>query len=109
MISAGKLRHFGVIEQRGVSLDSFGQPVDSWSAVASCYMAIIPLKGRELFAAQAVQSETTVRIELRYVAGVLQKMRVNALGKIYNILSVINIDERNRELHLLCGEGLNQG
>lgn len=106
---AGHLRHRIVIQQSIITRDSYGQPVASWVSVATVWAAIEPLSGRELIAAQAVQSEITTRISLRYLPGITSAMRVVHGTRIYNIKTLLNLDERNRELQLMCSEGLNDG
>ncbi len=58
------------------------------------------------FAAQSTQADVTHRITLRYMSGITPKMRVNYNSRIFDILSVINVGERNRELQLMCRESI---
>jgi SPP1 family predicted phage head-tail adaptor len=110
MPRAGDYRHLVTIEAPVETTDSFGQAIKSWSTFATPYAAIEPLRGREFFASAQISAEITVRIRMRYLPGVTEKMRVVHNGKYYNIISPpINPNERNRELHLMCGEGLNAG
>jgi len=70
------------------------------------HASIEPISGREYFSAQTTQADVTHRINLRYVAGVKPKMRVKYGSRIFDILSVSNVDERNRELQLMCRESI---
>ena len=54
--------------------------------------------------AQQMQADVTHRVRFRYVAGVTAKMRVLYGARIFNVLSVINPEERNREIVLMCKE-----
>jgi len=100
----GELRHRITIQQQSSIQDGYGQPVSSWIDVATPWSSIEPLSGREFFAAQQVNSETTTRIKIRYLAGVVSKMRVVYGLKIYDILYVIDPEERHREMQLMCKE-----
>ena len=111
---AGLLRKRIVLQQRDVTVDSYGGQVNTWADVATVYAEIMPLSGRELFSAQAVQSEVSHRITVRYrselanpktVAG----MRAVYSGRVFNISASINEDERNRQITLMASEGLNNG
>ena len=51
--------------------------------------------------------EVTGRITIRYLAGIDEKMRIVYGDKTYNILAVINPEERNHTLQLLVKEILN--
>lgn len=109
---AGQLRHLLTIQQRQAGSPNkrpSGAPDESWTTFGTSYGAIEPLKGREFIEAQAVQARVDVRIRMRYLAGVTAAMRVSHNGVIYSIEAVINPELRNRELHLMCSQGVNNG
>jgi SPP1 family predicted phage head-tail adaptor len=105
-VKIGKLRHRIAIERVAETQDSDGSVLESWSAYATAQASIEPISGREYFAAQTTQADVTHRISLRYLAGITPKMRVKFEFRIFDILSVININERNRELQLMCRESI---
>ena len=45
-------------------------------------------------------------IIIRYLSGIVPKMRVKFGSRIFDILSVINVKESNRELQLMCRESI---
>ena len=106
---AGEIRKRIVIEQRSTAQDTFGGQVTTWSVVATVWAGIRPMSGRELITAQAVQSEVTHQIIMRYQAGIAARMRVRHDGRLFNILAVLDQNERHRQLTLLCQEGLTDG
>jgi len=108
-VRSGIYRHKITIQQPTESVDAFGQAIKSWSTYAQPFAAVEPLRGREYFASQQFNAEITTRIRLRYLSGVTPKMRVSFDGRIYNIQSIIDVSERNRETHLMCSEGVNDG
>jgi SPP1 family predicted phage head-tail adaptor len=71
---------------------------------ATAWASIEPLNGREFFAAQQVNAEVTARIRLRYLPGVTRQMQVKFGSRTFAIESVINVEERNRELQLMVKE-----
>lgn len=101
---AGKLRHKILIETKSNSIDSYGAVTETWSTYATVWGSIEPLNGREYFEAGKVSSEVTAVIKTRYVSGVLPLMRAKFGTRIYSIVSVININELNKELQLMCKE-----
>ena len=101
---AGALRHKIVIQEPTETQDSVGGPDATWSTFATVWASIEPLNGRELFAAQQINAEITARIRIRYLSGVIPKMRVSFGERIFEILSVINLEERNREMELMVKE-----
>lgn len=84
--------------------DSEGIVTETWTDFATVWAAVEPLRGREYFEAAAINAENTVRIRLRYKAGVKPDMRVIYSGRIFYIASVIDINERHQEMHLMCRE-----
>lgn len=101
---AGQLRHKVTIQQASQSLDSSRQPVNAWVKVAEVWCAVEPLSGRELMNAQQQQPDVTHRVRLRHRDDVTPKMRVLHGSRELYIESILNIDERDREQHLMCRE-----
>jgi len=100
----GNLRHRVTIQKPVITHDNIGQEVESWQEVAIVWASIEPLSGKEYFNAQQVNSEISTKVCIRYMAGITSKMRIVFKTHIYNILSVINFEERNIYLQLLCSE-----
>ncbi len=104
---AGRLHQRVTIEQvTGEARDGRGELTPTWGAFASNLpAAVVPLRGREFFEAHQENRELTHKIILRYLSGVTAKMRVNYGGRYFDIVSPpINVDEKNRELNLMCVE-----
>jgi SPP1 family predicted phage head-tail adaptor len=112
MLHAGALRHRITLEQLQAELDSDdGITAESWAAFASMIPAeITPLSGRELIAAQAVQSKVTTRIRIRWRDGVLPSMRVLHREQVFNIEAAVPDAASGREwLTLFCHTGPDEG
>lgn len=75
-IAAGRLRHRVRIEQRTLSQNELGGVLEDWQEVATVWAAIEPLSGRELIAAQQVNSKVTARLVIRYRSDLLPEMRL---------------------------------
>ncbi len=111
---AGDLRHQVTLQRRDTLRDSMGGQSLCWTDVCTTRAAITQLSGRELEIARAIHSEVTHGITLRYRPEFANPTRAAALrlrfkGRVFNIVSVNNVDERGRELYLVCSEGLNDG
>ena len=108
---AGRLRHRLVLQKKvnaSPARDEYGSALLDWETQATVWGSIEPLSGNELFAQQQVQSETRVRIVLRYYDGLDTTWRISHGGKYYNILEVIDRDVRNYQLTLLCRQGVSE-
>lgn len=103
-MKAGERRHYIIIEQVSESADARNEMTQTWSEYANAWAEIKPVRGREYFQAHAENVAADTRIILPYIAGITSKMRVRFGSRIYDIETVINIDERNRELNLMCVE-----
>lgn len=106
---AGRLNHLITIQEPTEIQDTTGQAVKSWGTFAQVWANIEPLSGREFLDAQQINAETKVRIRIRKLDDVTQKMRVSYDSKVYNINTIIHVHERQREMHLMCSEGTNDG
>ena len=109
MIHSGRLRHRVTIQQQSISRDSHGQKIMSWTDYKTVYAAVEPLQGREFFSSDAINSEVTTRIRIRWTSGIDTTMRVSFDSRIYNIKSVITPKEIHEEMQLMCKEGVDNG
>lgn len=104
-IEAGRLRHRVRIERpENQQSSGLGEVAQTWRLVAHRWAEVEPLSGRELLAAQQVQSAVTHRVRLRHCAALSPAMRVLHRGRALHIESVIHTAERGRETILLCTE-----
>ena len=103
----GRLNRRVTIQELSITKDQFNADIESWVDAATVWAHIEPLRGREYWQAKQVVGEVTGRITIRYLTGIDEKMQVVYGDKTYNILAVINPEERNRILQLLVKEVLN--
>jgi SPP1 family predicted phage head-tail adaptor len=97
------MRHRVTI-QRPVADPAWGGTT-TWQDHATVWAAIEPLSGREFFAAQQVQSETTGKITIRYIPGITADMRILHGSRIFELTAPpIDPQERHAELQLMVKE-----
>lgn len=109
-MNAGRLRHRVTIQQPVLSPDGLGGGSKTWSNVATVWADVTTSEGNVGINLETVVSDQTrslnmYRVKMRYRAGVGTNMRLLHRGRVLEILSVANIDERNKEMTLLCREG----
>lgn len=109
-IAAGRLRHRVRIEQRTLSQNELGEVLEDWQEVATVWAAIEPLSGRELIAAQQVNSKVTARLVIRYRNDLLPEMRLvhhkQGLDIIYNPVAFLEDKDSGLEyLTIPCSRG----
>jgi SPP1 family predicted phage head-tail adaptor len=104
-MNSGKLKHKieiqNSIDVRSASGAVSGQ---TWNPFCYAWASIEPLSGREYFAAAATQSIVSHKITMRYRAGIKTYFRISWNNRIFNIASILNTREENRELVLYCSE-----
>ena len=103
-MNSAKLRHQITIQSPPTALDAMNQPTGSYTTVATMWASIDPISGREYFAMQAVQSEVTHKITIRYCSLVKPNMQVLFGTRVFQIVSVLNLEERNIEMQIMCYE-----
>lgn len=122
-LEPGKLRHRIRIDEYVDVIDSAGEPVrgpqgeflKEWQDVfpgQDIWAAIEPLSAREFVQSQAMQSQITSRIIMRYRSGLDAAMRIVhlATGKIYNPDAFLTDKESGLEyLTVPVSEGVNEG
>jgi SPP1 family predicted phage head-tail adaptor len=101
---AGRLRHRIKIQEYTESQNTYGEVTKNWTDYATVWATFEPIKGKEFWESQQINAEITTKVTMRYLAGVKSKMRILLGTRIFEIDSVINPEERNRELQLLVKE-----
>lgn len=103
------LRHAIIIQEENATDDGGGGLTNPWAnpvEVARARSCIEPLRGFERLRAQQLESPVTHKITLRYRAGIKAQHRILFGTRVFNIRSVINIEERNRWLEIMADEGV---
>jgi len=101
---AGNLRHRLQIQTASETRGTQGSVSRTWQTDETVWGSIEPLSGRELLAAQQVDSEITHRVIVRGYPGLTSASRLKHGARILKIKSILNKEERGEEMELLCGE-----
>jgi SPP1 family predicted phage head-tail adaptor len=98
------LRHRLALEELQRVSDEGGGFAESWITVATLWCDFRPLAGLETVEADRVAGRVSHEVSLRYRPGVQPAMRFRKGARLFHILTVINVDERNHWLKCLCEE-----
>lgn len=106
----GQMNQRITIQRRSATKDAYGQEIDSWIDVAEVWAYIRPISGREKLRAFAVESDLSHTVTVRYSAALLPPKTVDAWrvmygDRVFNITSVMNVDEGNKLIVFDCVEG----
>ncbi len=98
------LRHRLTLEELERVSDDGGGFTETWVEVAELSADLRPVGGLETVEADRLAGRVSHEVALRYRPGVVPAMRFRKGARLFHILSVINVDERNRWLKCLCEE-----
>ncbi len=89
--------------QRESGRDDYGEPVDTWKPFKEgIWASKDPLLGNEYFNALTADTKVEVKVNMRYIPGITNEMRIQHGDEVYEILSVVNVRGLNRELLCYC-------
>lgn len=91
------------IQLKSASVDSFGQPIDTWTDLIDCLATIESVSGREFIGGQAIQSEVTQIVTVKYRTWIKPNMRILYGSRIFQVMYMI-VNEENLDLKLQCKE-----
>jgi len=101
---AGNLRHKITFQQLTVANDTWGHSNETWTDEVTTFAAIWPLRGTERLEAAKLDNEVSHKIRIRYKKGLHPKMRIKFGTRYFNVLSIINPDERNIYQEIMASE-----
>jgi SPP1 family predicted phage head-tail adaptor len=103
-VAAGALRNVVAVEELTKTRGSMGQVVEDWAQTRTFRARIVPVKGKELLENGKEVMKKPVRIYCRYPQVLPNGCRLKYNSRIFDVVSVVNIDELNRELEILTEE-----
>lgn len=114
-MQSGELRHRISLQRLATGSPQrmpMGAPDAAWGEVAQVWANVRDLGGRELMAAQQMQSKVDSEIVMRYATAAAYSItaadRVSFRGAYYTIEAVLTFVEMDKTV-LRCSRGLNQG
>ncbi|MDD5406009.1 MAG: phage head closure protein [Sulfurovaceae bacterium] len=102
----GPLNRLITIEQKAQTRDALGGVAAGWSEFTKAWAAINPVSGSSRYVSAERHSEATHQITIRWVNGVTPKMRVVYGIRVFEIISALNIAERNKQMIIVAKEVL---
>jgi len=100
----GRMRRRVTIQSPQKTEDGMGGHTISWSDVAEVWAEIEPLRGTEYFYAHQIKNEVSHRVRIRFRSDITEEMRIKLGDRVFNIESILDIEEAHRFLEILCIE-----
>jgi SPP1 family predicted phage head-tail adaptor len=106
---AGELRQRLILQQNQPNTGSYGERLPDWVSLSTIWGAVNPVSARQFIEQQRDQAEITHKVKIRFRSDIKSGMRLLFGTRILHIEGVLNTDEANRELLLMCREVINGG
>jgi SPP1 family predicted phage head-tail adaptor len=104
-INIGKFRHRVSIQSMSDSTaDDYNQTTQIPVTIGTRWASVKPLTGKALEYGKQIKEQVTHEIRLRYFPALTPDNLLLFGTRVFEILSVINVDERNEELIVMCSE-----
>jgi len=105
-MTTGALRERIIIQSESLTPDGLGGFSTAWIDDVTLWAQIKPKTGREALEAMQVRNMQMYDVIIRYRTGITPKQRISWGSRIFNIRAVMNKDEREKYLTLVCEEGV---
>jgi SPP1 family predicted phage head-tail adaptor len=107
MPNASNFRDYVELQTRSTTSDGMGGSVDEWSSAGNFWCKVTPLSANQRLYAKRLEENITHKIVTRYrsdlTVGIEQ--RILWRGRLFQIQSVIDIEERRQFLEIMAVEG----
>lgn len=104
MIAAGKLNRRIEIQEKTLTADADGYKAESWEKLYTPMAYIQTVTGREFHAGRRLLADANMYFIIWYKSGITTQNRIKYNGKIHEILSVEDVSEAHREMHIVAKE-----
>ena len=100
MIDPGRLRERVTVQQATENRNALGETTQSWATFAERWASVDGLSSREVLLQGQQRTEISHRVRMRYVAGMTGTMRILWRGRVLEIASLLEHNNRSEhELH----------
>lgn len=106
MKGIGSLKKRLEIQTNANSVDAGGGISSDFSTSQTVWGALKPLSGKEVFTQGQVQKNVTHEIIVRYNSSLTTANRIKFGTRLFNVRSVIDLEERGEYFKILAEEGV---
>ncbi len=100
----GDMRHRVTFQEEMKTPDGHKGFTVTWIYFKEVWGSVTPLSSRERFFSQQIKAEVTHRVEVRYLEGITEAMRISHRGRVLLIAGIIDVEERQEVLEITCAE-----
>jgi len=103
-IRRGDLKHLITIKNTTTVADGIGGETETEATFLTCRAAIWPVSAKETMQSDQLEMQVTHRVRIDWQTGILPAMKIYHGTRALEIISVINVEERNVILDILAKE-----
>lgn len=103
-VDAGELRHRVGLVRITKAQDDWGGPTEAEVVYATTWANVTPVNGNERLANGIVNPIVTHVVDMRKRSDILPDDRIRHNGRTFEIDSIVDVDERRRNIRAMCVE-----
>ena len=100
----GSLKYKIIFQEQTQTKSSVGQPKNTWNDILTTWASIQTISGKEQFLSNQNFQTLSHKLRVRYSKLINSKQRILFGNRIFKILAVLNIYEKNKEFEILVEE-----
>jgi len=104
-LDLGKMRERVTVQQATERRNSLGETTLEWATYATRWASVQGVSSREALELGQVDVSVTHRVRMRYVDGMTQNMRLLWRGRVLEIVSLLEYDNRSEHV-AICEESV---
>lgn len=105
MTRSGAYRHYAAVEYQKRNEDGAGGYLEQWKPLDECFISLSPVSARERSQAMKIAAEVTHRVTIRWRPDMPKQVRFVIGTRVFTQVGPWrNVDERNKDIELLCME-----
>lgn len=101
------LKHKIEIQNLTTTTNGYGEETESFTKFKEVRAAIENFSSKEVFFSSGIIEKSTKKFRIRFLPGVTTDMRIKQNDKYFDIVEIVNPQERNKELIIAVSECAN--
>ena len=101
---AGRMRHRLTIQTVTETQNAVGELTRVWAEAVTVWGQVRPLSGKETLTGEQITADVSHRVFVRYNENIAATARILWGTRVFEINAVLNADEIDRSMELLCKE-----
>lgn len=103
---AGSLKNKITFQEQTQTKNNFGEVEETWSDVLTTWASIQTISGKEQYLSNQNYATLSHKLRVRYSSLINSKQKILFGTRVFKILAVLNIFEKNKELEILVEEAV---